>query len=196
MEMNNLGNRLFNLVNTYLAENGLKVNRGTIVDATIINAPTSTKNKEKSRDPDMHQTRKWNQWYFGMKAHIGVDSQTKLIHSVAVTPANVHDSQVLEDLLHGDETKLWGDLVYAGQKKKLYEHAPNTKDYTQKKGSRHRQLTERKSRFTLIQNIDRKTSQCASEAIIQLLSPFSDQVHTMVRTTVRTTEKSLLTTKI
>ncbi|MFP5484031.1 MAG: transposase, partial [Gammaproteobacteria bacterium] len=85
---------LFRLVNVYLEENGLKVSRGTIVDATIINAPSSTKNKNKERDPEMHQTKKGNQWYFGMKAHIGVDSQTKLIHSVAATPANTHDSQL------------------------------------------------------------------------------------------------------
>ncbi|PCH59360.1 MAG: hypothetical protein COC05_07100 [Gammaproteobacteria bacterium] len=125
MEKHTLGDRLFGLVNTYLAENSLQVNRGTLVDGMIINALTLTKNKEKKGDPDMHQTRKGNQWYFGMKAHMGVDRKTKLIHSVAVTPANVHDSQVLEDLLHGDETRLWGGSVYAGQKKLLYEHAPN-----------------------------------------------------------------------
>ena len=142
MERYNLGDEMFRLVNVYLAENGLKVNRGTIVDATIIDAPTSTKNKDKTRDPDMHQTRKGNQWYFGMKTHIGVDNQTKLIHSVAVTAANVHDSQLLGDLLHGDETHVWGDSAYAGQKKLLYERAPNAKDFTQKKGSRYRQLTE------------------------------------------------------
>jgi len=89
-------------VNVYLAENGLKVNRGTIVDATIIDAPSSTKNKDKTRDPDMHQTRKGNQWYFGMKTHIGVDNQTKLIHSVAVTAANVHDSRLLDDFGTGN----------------------------------------------------------------------------------------------
>jgi IS5 family transposase len=142
MERHNLGDEMFRLVNVYLAENGLKVNRGTIVDATIIDAPTSTKNKDKARDPDMHQTRKGNQWYFGMKTHIGVDNQTKLIHSVAVTAANVHDSQLLGDLLHGDETHVWGDSAYAGQKKLLYEQAPNAKDFTQKKGSRYRKLTE------------------------------------------------------
>ncbi len=135
MEKNNLGDELFRLVNVYLVENGMKLNRGTIVDATIINAPSSTKNKEKSRDPDMHQTRKGNQWYFGMKAHIGVDSKTKLIHSIAVTPANTHDSQVLEDLLHGNETRLWGDSAYTGQKEILNEHAPQAKDFTQKKGN-------------------------------------------------------------
>ncbi|MFT7460890.1 MAG: IS5 family transposase [Planctomycetota bacterium] len=101
LESNDLGERLFHLVNKYLSENGLFVSKGTIVDATLIEAPTLTKNKEKQQDPDMHQTRKGNQWYFGMKTHIGVDSQSKLIYSVAVTPANTHDSQVLEDLLRG-----------------------------------------------------------------------------------------------
>lgn len=95
----------------------------------------------KQRDPEMHQTRKGNQWYFGMKAHIGVDSKTRLSHSVAVTPANVHDSQVLGDLLHGNETRVWGDSAYAGQGVVLAEHAPFAKDFTQKKGSRYRQLT-------------------------------------------------------
>jgi len=142
MERNNLGDELFRLVNVYLSENGMKLHRGTIVDATIINAPSSTKNRDKKRDPDMHQTRKGNQWFFGMKAHIGVDSKTKLIHSVAVTPANVHDSQVLEDLLHGNETREWGDSAYAGQKQTLNEHAPQAKDFTQKKASSYRSLTE------------------------------------------------------
>ena len=141
-ERNNLGDELFRLVDVYLAENGMKVNRGTIVDATIINAPSSTKNKEKKRDPDMHQTRKGNWWYFGMKAHIGVDSKTKLIHAVAVTPANVHDSQVLEDLLHGNETRVWGDSAYAGQRETLNEYTPRAKDFTQKKASRYRSFTE------------------------------------------------------
>lgn len=141
MENKNLGNELFQLVNAYLAENGLAVSRGTIVDATLIDAPTSTKNKENKRDPDMHQTKKGNQWYFGMKAHIGVDSKIKLIHAVAVTAANVHDSQVLEDLLHGDETRVWGDSAYSGQADVLNQHAPNARDFTQKKGSRHRSLS-------------------------------------------------------
>ncbi len=78
------------------------MSRGTIVDATIIAAPPSTKNKDKARDPEMHQTKKGNQWYFGMKAHIGVDRRTKLIHAVVATAANVHESQVRCDLLHGE----------------------------------------------------------------------------------------------
>ena len=109
MEHYHLGDELFRLVNVYLQENGLKLARGTIVDASIIQALSSTKNKEKQRDPDMCQTRKGNQWYFGMKAHIGVDSRSKIIHSVVTTAANVHDSQVLPDLLHGNETRVSGD---------------------------------------------------------------------------------------
>jgi IS5 family transposase len=137
MERHNLGDELFRLVNVYLEENGMKLSRGTIVDASIINAPSSTKNKDKARDPEMHQTRKGNQWYFGMKAHIGVDSHSKLIHSVVATAANVHDSQVLDDLLHGEETRVWGDSAYSGQQAVLREQAPNAKDFTQKKSSRH-----------------------------------------------------------
>ena len=123
-------------------ENGLKVSTGTIVDATIIDAPSSTKNKDKARDPDMHQTKKGNQWYFGMKAHIGVDSRSKLIHSVAATAANVHDSQLISDLLHGNETRVWGDSAHAGQGDAIREHAPNAKDFTHQKGSRHRPLSD------------------------------------------------------
>ena len=106
---------------------------GTIVDATIISAPPSTKNKDKSRDPDMHQTKKGNQWYFGMKAHIGVDSQTKVIHAVVATPANVHDSVCLPDLLHGEETRLWGDSAYQGQTEVIRKHAPKAKDLTNRR---------------------------------------------------------------
>lgn len=90
----------------------------------------------------MHQTRKGNQWYFGMKGHIGVDSQTKLIHSVATTASNVHDSQLPGDLLHGDETRVWGDSTYSGQGDIIREHAPNAKDFTNKKGCRNRRLNE------------------------------------------------------
>ena len=142
MERHNLGDELFRLVNVYLQENGMKISRGTIVDASIISAPSSTKNKDKRRDPEMHQTRKGNQWYFGMKAHIGVDSQSKLIHSVVATAANVHDSQVLEELLHGEESCVWGDSAYTGQKAVIREKAPHAKDYTQHKGSRHHKLSE------------------------------------------------------
>jgi transposase, IS5 family len=142
MEKHNLGDQLFHLVNEYLKENGLHVARGTIVDASIISAPSSTKNSKKERDPEMHQTKKGNQWFFGMKAHIGVDSKTKLIHSVVATAANVHDSVVIGDLLHGEETRVWGDSAYRGKKDEIAEHAPNAVDFTNKKGSRNRPLTD------------------------------------------------------
>ncbi|MET0106671.1 MAG: IS5 family transposase [Sedimenticola sp.] len=141
LEAHNLGDQLFVLINAYLEENGLKVSTGTIVDATIIDAPSSTKNRDGKRDPEMHQTKKGNQWYFGMKAHIGVDSRTKLIHSAAAAAANVHDSQLLGDLLHGEETRLWGDSAYAGQGEVLREHAPKAKDFTNKKGRNAHPLT-------------------------------------------------------
>lgn len=116
LEAHDLGRRLFEEAHRHLEANGLKVSTGTIVDATIIHAPSSTKNASKMRDPEMHQTRKGNQWYFGMKAHIGVDSKTKIIHSAAATAANVADCRLLPDLLHGEETRVWGDQAYRGQR--------------------------------------------------------------------------------
>ncbi len=142
MERHNLGDELFHLINVYLQENGMKVNRGTIVDASIIQAPGSTKNRDKKRDPEMGATRKGNQWYFGMKMHIGVDSHSKLIHSAVATAANVHDASVLEDLLHGEETRVWGDSAYTGQKARLAAAAPRAKDFTNVKGYRYRKLTD------------------------------------------------------
>lgn len=142
LEAHNLGDQLFALISQYLQENALKVSTGTIVDATIINAPSSTKNREGKRDPQMQQTKKGNRWYFGMKAHIGVDSRSKLIHSVAATAANVHDSQLLGELLHGDETRVWGDSAYTGQGELINEKAPRAKDFTNHKGYRSRPLTD------------------------------------------------------
>jgi IS5 family transposase len=112
------------------------------VDATIINAPSSTKNREGRRDPEMHQTRKGKQWYFGMKAHIGVDADTRLIHSVATTSAKVHDSQVIGALLHGEESGVWGDSAYRGQGKAIREVAPRAREFIQEKGVSHRPLSE------------------------------------------------------
>ena len=141
LEAHNLGAELFRLINVYLAENGLNVRTGTIVDATLIDAPSSTKNQDGQRDPEMHQTKKGNQWYFGMKAHVGVDSQSKLIHSLAATSANVHDSRMLPELLHGNETRVWGDSAYAGQTEVIRKTAPYAQDFTHHKGHRHRPLS-------------------------------------------------------
>ena len=109
LEQHKLGEALFAKVGEVLQARGLKVGTGTIVDATIIGAPSSTKNAGKQRDPEMHQTRKGQQWYFGMKMHIGVDSRTGLAHSAVVTAANVHDKHPLPDLLHGNEQRVYGD---------------------------------------------------------------------------------------
>ena len=141
LETNGLGRRLFDEVQRHLAANGLQIATGTIVDATIINAPSSTKNRDKARDPEMHQTKKGNQWYFGMKAHVGVDSRTKLIHAVVATPANVADSRVLPELLHGRETRVWGDQAYRGQRPVIRQQAPRAKDFTNRR-YRHRGVVD------------------------------------------------------
>ena len=142
LEANGLGEAIFQKVGEHLKGRGLRVSGGTIVDATLINAPSSTKNRAKKRDPEMRQTRKGNQWYFGMKAHIGVDARTKLIHSVATTPANVHASQVLTELLHGEEREVWGDSAYQGQGRVIQEAAPHARELIQEKAVRRRPLSE------------------------------------------------------
>ena len=88
------------------------------MDASIIAAPSSTKNRSKERDPEMRQTKKGNEWHFGMKLHIGVDSETGVVHSVSTTPANVHDVTETPRLLHGGETQVWGDAGYQGVDKR------------------------------------------------------------------------------
>ena len=133
---NKLGEALFAQVGKELQARGFKVNTGTIVDATIIGAPSSTKNADKARDPEMHQTRKGQQWYFGMKLHIGVDSQSGLAHSAVVTAANVHDKHPLPDLLHGNEQRVYGDSAYASQKSLIEGKAPSAKDFTNQRTRR------------------------------------------------------------
>jgi IS5 family transposase len=133
LEKHEIGRQLFEQVHVHLEKQGIKVSRGTIVDATIISAPSSTKNAAGERDPDMHQTKKGKQWYFGMKAHIGVDSKTKVIHAVVATAANVADSTILPDLLHGEETRVWGDQAYKGKTDVIREHAPKALDFTNRR---------------------------------------------------------------
>ena len=130
LERNKLGKTLLTAVNDHLHRSGIKIANGTIVDATIINAPSSTKNKDGKRDPQMHQTAKGRQWYFGMKAHFGVDSKTKLIHTVLASAANVGDALALPHLLHGKETRVWGDQAYRGQKEAMRAAAPRARDFT------------------------------------------------------------------
>ena len=142
LEEHGLGGEMLEAVNLHLEGKGVRITTGTIVDATIIHAPSSTKNREQKRDPEMHQTRKGKQWYFGMKAHVGVDSKTKLIHTAVVTPANVADATVLPELLHGEETKVWGDQAYRGQSEVIQQCAPLAQDCTQRRYRYKNQIDE------------------------------------------------------
>ena len=133
LEQHGLGGQMLETVNLHLQSQGVRITTGTIVDATIIHAPSSTKNREQKRDPEMHQAKKGQQWYFGMKAHVGVDSKTKLIHTALVTPAHVADATVLPELLHGEETRGWGDQAYRGQTEVIHECAPRAQDCTHRR---------------------------------------------------------------
>ncbi len=116
LEEQQLTEQLFSLTNQYLTDKGLLLKEGTIVDATIISAPRSTKNKAHQRDPEMKSTRKGNNWHFGMKVHVGTDLKGK-VHHIKVTDASVHDSKVMDDLLHGEEASIYGDKAYANDDK-------------------------------------------------------------------------------
>ncbi len=144
LEENDFGKEMFARIGALLQANGVKVSGGTIVDATLIAAPPSTKNEDKARDPEMHQVKKGNQWHFGMKIHVGTDSKTGLVHSASITAANVHDSHEVPNLLHGDETRFYGDSAYRGkaQRERLREIAPNAKDFTNKRAYRNAPLSD------------------------------------------------------
>ena len=118
LEKQKLGQGLLDEINAHLESQGLKLREGTIVDATIALAPSSTKYRAGERDPEMHQTKKGNQWHFGMKAHIGVDAGTGIVHSMSTTAANPHDVTEAHNLLHGGETVVWGDAGYQGVHKR------------------------------------------------------------------------------
>ncbi len=118
LETHGLAGRMLEAVNAHLARKGQSLRSGTIVDATLIAAPSSTKNADHARDPERHQTRKGNQWYFGMKAHIGVDEFSGLVHHVHCTAANVADVAVMHTLLHGKEDSVFGDSGYTGADKR------------------------------------------------------------------------------
>lgn len=143
LESHGLGKVLFKEVNKHLEKNGLILREGSIVDATIISAPSSTKNSTGKRDPEMHQTRKGNQWYFGMKMHIGVDDTLGLIHSVETTPANVSDIAVTGKLLHGSERRVFGDAGYMGvMKRPEHQHREDTEWFIARRPGQRRTLDE------------------------------------------------------
>lgn len=135
---NDLTKALFEEINAHLAERGLLMRAGTIVDATIIAAPSSTKNAGNTRDPEMHQTKKGSQWHFGMKAHVGVDAGSGLVHTVVATAANVHDVTQAGALLHGEETVAFGDAGYRGVDKR--EEAQGPKWHVAMQPGKRRQL--------------------------------------------------------
>ena len=118
LEAHHLTESIFAAINAHLAERGLFLREGTIVDATLISAPPSTKNRGGKRDSEMHQTKKGKQWHFGMKVHIGADAQSGLVHTLIGTAANVHDVTQAQALLHGDETDVFGDAGYLGVEKR------------------------------------------------------------------------------
>lgn len=128
LEKHKLGNKMFDEINKHLESQGLILKEGTIVDASIISAPTSTKNQQGERDPEMHQTKKGNEWHLGMKMHIGADADTGLIHSLTTTAASIHDITQAGHLLHGEEGHFWGDAGYQGIEKRP-EHRDRDIDY-------------------------------------------------------------------
>jgi len=141
LEKHDLTKKIFTRTNQYLSDKGLLLREGTIVDATIINASSSTKNRDNARDNEMHSTKKGNQWYFGMKAHIGTDTGKGLVHSVVVTHAAVHDSLVMDKLLHGEEQSIYGDSAYTSEKRQTEYEEKGIKWCINRKGCRHNQLS-------------------------------------------------------
>ena len=124
LERHGLTQAIFADVNAHLADKGITLRSGTLVDATIIDAPSSTKNKAGARDPEMSSTKKGNDWYFGMKAHIGVDADSGVTHSLETSTARLHDSQVWDDLLHGKEKSVWADKGYVSAEREAGFEGP------------------------------------------------------------------------
>src|SRR5450830_1804384 len=136
LEKHKLAEQILATVNELLTQRGLLLKAGTAVDATLIAAPTSTKNKDKARDPDMHSSKKGNQWYFGMKAHIGVDAESGLVHTVRGTSGHVGDVTEGNSLLHGEETVAFGDAGYQGIDKRPDAQADVTWHVAMRPGKR------------------------------------------------------------
>ena len=163
LEEHNLGEKLFNKINRYLEKQGLSFKEGTILDATIIEAPTSTKNQGGKRDPEMCQTKKGNEWHFGMKMHIGVDDVYGLIHSVKTTAANVHDIVVSGQLLHGDEKRVSGDAGYLGMDKRE-EHQDRDVTWL---------INQRPGKRKVMCNVEKETEQIKSSIRAQVEHSFA-----------------------
>ncbi len=162
LERHDLCGAMLEVVNHYLEDRGIRIGTGTIVDATIIDAPSSTKNATGTRDPEMHQTRKGKQWFFGMKAHIGVDSSHGHVHSVCSSAASVADKHMLADLLHGEERKVWGDGAYQGQSDTIRKAAPHAQD-----------MTSRRTRYkNVVDQLQRRKNQTKARIRAKVEHPF------------------------
>jgi IS5 family transposase len=147
LEAHELTAKIFAEIQEYLESQGLLLREGTIVDATIINAPSSTKNKDKKRDPEMSSTKKGNKWHFGMKAHIGADTKTGVVHTVICTTASVHDSVEMEELLHGEETEIYGDKAYVNSEKQAHFEEQGKKWNINRKAKRGTSLTKKDEKW-------------------------------------------------
>ncbi len=145
LEEHKLTECIFTAINVHLSSKGLMLKEGTVVDATIIAAPSSTKNQSEGRDPEMHQTKKGNQWHFGMKAHIGVDMHSGLVHTVVTTPANVNDVTQAHSLLHGKETMAFGDAGYQGVEKRPELKHPGVRWFVAMRPGKRRALPDTES---------------------------------------------------
>jgi IS5 family transposase len=153
LEAHGLAAQMLTLITGILGDKGLMLKAGSAVDATLISAPTSTKNASGSRDPEMHQTKKGNQWYFGMKAHIGVDAQSGLVHTVIGTAANVHDLNEAEGLLQGEETDVYADAGYQGIQKRNVQ--TSVRWHVAMRAGRRRRLNTRDRLDAIYERIER-----------------------------------------
>ncbi|SED40253.1 IS5 family transposase [Pseudomonas anguilliseptica] len=159
LEKHELAAGILAVINGYLGDRGLSLRQGTIVDATLINAPSSTKNKDRKRDPEMHQTKKGNQYYFGMKAHIGVDDESGLVHSVVGTAANVADVTQVDKLLHGDENVVCTDAGYTGVEKRPEHEGRKVIWQVAARRSTYRKLDKRSGLYKAKRKIEKAKAQ-------------------------------------
>ena len=164
LERHELGRRLFDVIKTHLAQHGLTLKEGTIVDASIISAPSSTKNAKGERDPEMHQTKKGNEWHFGMKLHIGTDDVLGLVHSFETTAANAHDLTPSDKLLHGEEERVWADAGYRGIEKRPEHRDRNVKWQIAMRPGKRRVLAK--------DDLDQRIERCKARVRAKVEHPF------------------------
>ena len=157
LEKHDLGQKIFESVKAHLKQQGMAMKQGTIIDATLISAPSSTKNKDGKRDPEMHQTKKGNQWHFGMKAHIGADAESGLVHTVTGTAANEHDITQAHALLHGEENVVFADSGYRGitKREEIQAQHPSVDGQVAMMPGRRRALKKSKTVDALIDKLEK-----------------------------------------